>query len=442
MERQRLQGPGRPARQVVRVDPVDAGHPAPGRRLDVEPGRERRREEVGDGRDGVGQPRQPAEQLGQAGVHLGRDPGALAEQRVRGGRHELRVGPQERQEVVERAPEPDLGDHGVHLGADARDLGPPDGVDLLRRHVERRELADAPGIGRGPVGRLSQADGRARARQVLVAHERQERAVARHDGVADGLAPGLRQPCPLRLGHRLGEVGERRPERARLGVLDDVGRDRGRQALDGDGRQRSPRLEPVPHVGDLGVDVLGPGAQPGEVGLDLGDGRGRLLARQARKGDVEPVRRGDRGERRPEALGLDHVVEQGAQDAGGDAPLAVEPGGVDPAEPVQERRRLVGPRHSGRRRHVLQPVVVVSLADVAREQRVVGQPPRPPLADERLERGRLGRRPGRVGRSLRERGDGQQREGENGETAHRREAWCAPNIGASPGAIGPSPGAA
>ena len=79
----------------------------------------------------------------------------------------------------EVALEADLLHHRVHLRADALDLAQAGLVDLLRREVEGRELADLVAVVRAAVRQLGRAERRARAGEVLVAEEVEEVARSR-----------------------------------------------------------------------------------------------------------------------------------------------------------------------------------------------------------------------------------------------------------------------
>ena len=84
---------------------------------------------------------------------------------------ELRIGPQVREELLERAGEPDLRLDRFHLGADARDLFQAERVDILRRQVRGRVVAREVAIARKPAARPPPPDAVVARRQILAIDE-------------------------------------------------------------------------------------------------------------------------------------------------------------------------------------------------------------------------------------------------------------------------------
>ena len=281
VERERLEVVERPALERVGVHPVDARLGAPFRRADVAAARVLRRD-VGRHRlDGVRETRQLPEQRRQLPVDLLRDERRARQQLVRRLRVELRIGAQEVEERRHVALEAGLLHHLVHLGGDAFDFLEADLVDLLRRQVGRRVLADVVLVVRAPVGKVVRAEGRARVREVLVVEEGEEIAVAGDGPLHDRLASFFAQPLALigRDGWR--ELLERRPEDALRDVVDDVRRHRLVVAGERRARHREPALDPHPHQLDLFVDEPPPLPQPADVVLVVLDGSERHVLRQA-----------------------------------------------------------------------------------------------------------------------------------------------------------------
>ena len=120
-------------------------------------------------------PRQEPDRLGELPVGFLRHVRRVREQLARRLRIELRVGPQEGEELRHRPLEVRLLLGGLHLGLDARDLFQADVVNLLRRQRQRRVLLDLRLVERIAIGHRAGGERRASLHQILVAHHRQSR---------------------------------------------------------------------------------------------------------------------------------------------------------------------------------------------------------------------------------------------------------------------------
>ena len=149
--------------------------------------------------------------------------GRYAHQFVGRARHELRIGAQEGDEFGQAALEPSLRLHCLHLGGDPRHFVEADAVDLLRRQVERRVFLDLLLI----IGRAIRhgfgCQRGAGLRKIVFAEEAQEIGKGGRDLVVDNRAAFSSQPFALGGREAIGDLCEGGPERAGLGIVDDVG---------------------------------------------------------------------------------------------------------------------------------------------------------------------------------------------------------------------------
>ena len=187
------------------------------------------------------------------------------EQFARRLRVELRIGAQEVEELRHRAGEARLLLGRLHLGLDARDLFQADVVDLLRRQRQRGELLDLRLVEGLAVRHRRRRERRARLRQVLAAHHRQQPRVRRRDDVADHRGRFGAHRLLVGRGDRRGHLRERRVQRVGRVALH-VRLDRLVASDDRHARDGVAAREPGPHVGDLLVEVARHVAEAAEIG--------------------------------------------------------------------------------------------------------------------------------------------------------------------------------
>ena len=401
VQRQRLHRPLRPRAQVVGVGVEDAGARAVLARGLVAAAGGALLAEGLHGAHLVVRLRQHLEQLRQLRVHAFLDVPVAGHQRLARGPDEARVRVQEAEECVEVALEADALHHALHLAADARDLGEADLVDLGRRERGGGDVPDAVGVPGLAIRQRIEPDARARARQVLVAHEVVQAPVGRHDLVLDGRAVGRGEALAIGGAEALGQVADRSPEHRVLRALDDVRGELRQDALGEHPRQRVAALHPLAHVHD---GLVRPGDETLEAlqelvvvlhrlerldavaGAELGEGVGD---------GIELV---ERDEVIRVAVTLDLAFAGRLEDLVGEQVLALQtarveltqPGEVVPLELFRARPPL------GRDRD-LEAVVVAGVADRGGAHRVQLQVVLEVGLDEFIEATRLGGGIGRDG---------------------------------------------
>ena len=228
--------------------------------------------------------------------------------------------------------------------------------------VERGEAADQERVVLAPVRKLGGADARPGRGPVLVLEEVEKGLVRRHRTGEDRLRSLGSQPSPLGLRNPLGERSEGRVEDARLGVLDQVARDRHLVPLEHHSGYGHPELHAAPHEGDVILEGAGNVAEQRDVGVVVGDRAQRQRVRQPRHPDVEPGIRVDREEVAAELRVTDPLGERRLEDVPVHQVLVGKPPAGDLEQPIPEtahRRRApldvrFGHRPESRRRNAVE----------------------------------------------------------------------------------------
>ena len=315
---QRRQRVERTGGQVVGVH-LAGIEPAAATRVD-------RRQRFGHRADAVAAARQEADGLGELPVGLLGHIRRVRQQLARGLRVELRIGAQELEEGRHAAGEAGALPGALHLLPDTRHLAQADLVDLLRGQWQRGELLDHRRVVGVAIRQRARPNGRPRAGQVLVAHERQQTGVCGGDDLAQHRLR-LGAQCRL-LGrrHRRRHLGERRVQGVGRVALH-VGLDRAIAPDHRDARHGEAPGQAGPHVDDVLVEVTRHIAQAAQIGAIRGGRAEPLTRREGRPEEGVAVERrlvgaeadvgSQRRDGRPEHLGVDLLLGRQLIDGNG-----------------------------------------------------------------------------------------------------------------------------
>ena len=188
----------------------------------------------------VGRAGQLAEKLHETWIDALGDREVGVEQFLRRLIEELRVGAQEHEEFLQRAPEAHLILDLDHLGADACHLGESDGVDLLGGEPgQGGVVGDAFAVVVGTLRRTGDADARTRGRQVALDERGLQAPIGGQHRRCDRCTPCGLEPRAVGGADPVREALEGRVERALLRCVDDLQRELRRQALHDRARLRA-----------------------------------------------------------------------------------------------------------------------------------------------------------------------------------------------------------
>ncbi len=160
-------------------------------------------------------------------------------------------------------------------------------MNLLRRHLHRRVLANLRRVEALAAGQFARPQGGPCARRVLGLEKRLQAPERGNHVLADDAARRGDELGPLATGDRLGQVQERCVKRAVLDVVDELRADRLVTAVQHDPRLRHADLEAGPHQGDVLVHHRRQFVQAGQVVAVVLGVVEAGLARQAGPGHVE-----------------------------------------------------------------------------------------------------------------------------------------------------------
>ena len=199
-------------------------------------------------------------------------------------------------------------------------------MDLLGGEVQRGVLADLLRVIGRAIGELARAKGRARIGQIFLAEEGEPLGIGGRYALRDCRASGFAQALLLVRGNAARHIGERRPEGALLGIVDDIGCDRHIASVQRHPRNRKPARQTGPRIGGLLGEITRNIAHPADV-VPIFFGRGEAAARRQVGPEIAVAVEGHFpfGKARIADFGL----EQSAQHQGVGPPLCAQRGTVD-----------------------------------------------------------------------------------------------------------------
>ena len=344
--------------------------------------------------DAVRQTRQLAEQARRLRIDALRDVAVARQQFARRLVEELRIAPQEADELGAAARESGAAHDRIHFRFHAAHFPEPRFVDLTRGQAGRGLVLQQHVVVGRAARQLRRRQIRARLRQVLAFEIAAKPFEGRYDGILDYGRTRDTESLALGLRDRGGEIPERRVERALRRIGDHL-----RADLHRDGLQRHTRGSPAVRGAqpELLRDLVEKDRNSGqslEVRLVV-DRRGesrcpdhlrqeQLRAEVLRDGIGTPQRQV--AEVLLEALAARAVAEE---DFARHALLGRQAGRVDRLDAAPECRRFAPFAQHGVGRQVVKTIVVARVADKGCKARVAGQRPLPVLAEDEVEfRGR------------------------------------------------------
>ncbi len=222
VERERLHFPLGPRVKIVGVDKIAAGTAGLRRAGLIVGSGLRRRLEIGNRANAVGQARELAKKMRQPGIDALGDNAVAVHQVVGLVVVETRIGAQKFREVVEAALKLGRRDDFVHFGADAFHFREADFVNLLGREIRRSLPADQERVGSGAVRQCSGRDAFATCGKIRGGHVIVEFAERRRKGSRVDAFGFFGEAGAVSLGKIGREFGERLQQRAgeRIGGSD------------------------------------------------------------------------------------------------------------------------------------------------------------------------------------------------------------------------------